>query len=275
MFIPYSIIGYTGMILLPLIAGFFIAKKFKLGFKDFRKLFTAGALTFIASQVLHIPVVYGLTALFSNGILPSPDKSITLIFNAVVLGLLAGIFEETARYILFKAIRKSTDTWQNGIVIGLGHGGIEAILLGIISISTMAQMIAMRDPSNLSALNLPADQVGLVQEQINAYWNQPDVMPLFGFMERISAMSLHIGLSILVLYSIVANQKKWFWIALLWHAFVDAVAVYVFPKITAGENVAVGVFGFELMILLLGVGVLAYAIRLRTSFPVKNEAPTK
>ncbi|MBP8047400.1 MAG: YhfC family intramembrane metalloprotease, partial [Anaerolineales bacterium] len=144
MFIPYSIIGYTGMILLPLIAGFFIAKKFKLGFKDFRKLFTAGALTFIASQVLHIPVVYGLTALFSNGILPSPDKSITLIFNAVVLGLLAGIFEETARYILFKAIRKSTDTWNNGIVIGLGHGGIEAILLGIISISTMAQMIAMR-----------------------------------------------------------------------------------------------------------------------------------
>ncbi len=269
MFIAYSIIGYTGMILLPIIAGFFVAKKFNLGFKDFRKLFTAGALTFIAAQALHIPVVYGLTALFSNDILPSPDKSITLIFNAIVLGLLAGIFEETARYILFKAIRKSTDTWNNGIVIGLGHGGIEAILIGIISIATMTQMIAMRDPANLTSLNLPADQIELVQKQVTAYWDQSDVMPLFGFMERISAMSLHIGLSILVLLSVVTNQKKWFWFALLWHAFIDALAVYLFPKIS---NSTMGIFGLEMLLFILGVGLLIYAIRLRASFPVKNEA---
>jgi thiazole synthase len=107
------------MILLPLLAGFFIARKFKLSFKDFRVLFVAGALTFIASQVIHVPLVFGLTALFSKGLLPSMDKSVTLIFNAIVLGLLAGIFEETARYILFKWIRKSTDTWRNGIVIAV------------------------------------------------------------------------------------------------------------------------------------------------------------
>lgn len=274
MFISYSILSYISMILLPIVAGFLIARNFNFGFKDFRKLFTTGALTFIAAQMLHIPVVYGLTALFSSGILPAPDKSITLIFNAIVLGLLAGIFEETARYILFRTIRKSMDTWQTSIVIGLGHGGIEAILLGIISISTMIQMIAMRNPITLSALNLPADQLDIIQQQVAAYWAQPDAMPLFGFMERISALSLHIGLSILVLYSIISNQKKWFWIALLWHAFIDALAVYVFPKITAGENVITGVFLFELLILILGGGVLIYAIRFRTSFPAKNEAPT-
>jgi uncharacterized membrane protein YhfC len=57
MLITNTIISAIGMmILLPLVLGYFIAKKFKLTFKDFRKLFIVGALTFIASQVLHIPL---------------------------------------------------------------------------------------------------------------------------------------------------------------------------------------------------------------------------
>ena len=57
------------MILLPPVLGYFIAKKFKLTFKDFRKLFIAGELTFTASKVLHIPLVYGITPMFKNGAL--------------------------------------------------------------------------------------------------------------------------------------------------------------------------------------------------------------
>ena len=93
MILVTSIIGVLGMILLPIVLGFWLVRKFKLSWK----LFFAGALTFIASQVLHIPFLYGLTALFANGILPSPPAAWNTIFNAVLLGLLAGIFEETAR----------------------------------------------------------------------------------------------------------------------------------------------------------------------------------
>lgn len=271
MLITNTILSAIGMILLPLVLGYFIAKKLKLTFKDFRKLFVAGALTFIASQVLHIPLVYGLTAMFKNGTLPSPPESWTLIFNAVLLGLLAGIFEETARYILFKYIMKNSREWKDGITIGLGHGGIEAILLGIIAITTLVQMIAMQDTSALSALDLPANQMEVVKTQVAAYWAQSAITPLFGFLERISAISLHIGLSVLVMYSIVSRQRKWFWIALLWHAFVDALAVYLYPKITAGTNVVLGILGLEVLVAILAVGLLVYAIRLRNSFPVQNE----
>jgi uncharacterized membrane protein YhfC len=272
MLITNTILSAIGMILLPLVLGYFIAKKFKLTFKDFRKLFIAGALTFIASQVLHIPLVYGLTTMFKNGTLPSPPESWTLIFNAVLLGLLAGIFEETARYILFKYIMKNSHEWKDGIIIGLGHGGIEAILLGILAITTLAQMIAMQDTTAISALGLPADQLVIVKTQVAAYWAQSTVTPLFGFFERISAISLHIGLSVLVMYSIVSGQRKWFWFALLWHAFVDALAVYLYPKITAGTNVVLGILGLETLVAILGVGLLVYAIRLRDSFPIKKEA---
>ncbi len=267
-----TIISAIGMILLPLVAGYFVAKKFKQSFKGFRKLFIAGALTFIASQVLHIPSLYGLTALFENGTLPSPPESWSVIFNAILLGLLAGIFEETARYILFKYIMKGSRSWEDGVTIGLGHGGIEAILLGIITITTLVQMIAMQDPTALSALGLPADQLDIAKTQVAAYWGQPSILPYFGFMERISAMCLHIGLSVLVMYTIVSGQRKWFWFAMFWHAFVDALAVYLYPKITAGSNVVLGTVELEALVGVLAVGLLVYAIRLRTSFRVEMES---
>jgi uncharacterized membrane protein YhfC len=271
MLITNIVISAIGMILLPFVIGYFTAKKFKLTFKEFRKLFIAGALTFIASQVLHIPLVYGLTAMFKNGVLPAPPEAWTLIFNAVLLGLFAGIFEETARYILFKYIMKNSRDWKDSIAIGIGHGGIEAILLGIISITTLVQMIAMKDTTALSAFGLTANQLEIVKTQVAAYWAQSAVTPLFGFIERISAMSLHIGLSVLVMYSIVCGQRKWFWFALLYHALVDALAVYLYPKITVGSNVMLGTFGLEVLVAILGIGLLVYAIRLRNSFPIKNE----
>lgn len=272
MLIINIVLAALGMILLPLIAGFFVARKFKLSFKDFCKLFIAGALTFIASQVLHIPVVFGLTTLFSNGIIPSPNESILLIFNAIVLGLLAGIFEETARYILFKWIRKSSDTWQNGVAIGLGHGGIEAILIGILAIFTLVQMIAMKNIPDLSTMGIPVEQLEAVQTQINTYWSQSNIVPYFGLMERMSAMSLHVGLSIFVLLSVLTNQKKWFWLALLWHALVDAFAVYAFPSFSAMENSTLGIFMFEVLLMIVSMGWLAYALRNMNKFPVEKEA---
>jgi uncharacterized membrane protein YhfC len=92
------LLSVTGMVVLPILLAFYLTRKFKLSWK----LVLAGALTFIVSQVLHIPMVFGLTALFNNGIIPAIPEAWRAIFNAVLLGLLAGIFEETARLILFR-----------------------------------------------------------------------------------------------------------------------------------------------------------------------------
>ena len=50
-------------------------------------------------------------------------------------------------------------------------------------------------------------------------------------VERIFAICLHVSLSVMVLYALAYRRPIWFWGALLWHAFVDAVAVYVGQKI--------------------------------------------
>lgn len=217
------LLSVLGMILLPILLVFYVTRRFSLPWK----LAFAGGLTFIASQVLHIPVVYGLTALFKSGTLSIPAGWSSL-FNAIVFGLLAGIFEETARWILFSFILKSAKTWEQGLVVGAGYGGTEAVILGVLGLTQVASMIAMRN-GDLSAMGVPPEQLALAQQQLAEFWSAPLYMAFLGLIERAFAICLQISLTIMVLYSVVYQKPAWFWIALLWHALVDALSVYLMP----------------------------------------------
>jgi uncharacterized membrane protein YhfC len=239
------ILNVLGMILLPILLVIFLTRKFSLSWK----LALAGAVTFIASQILHIPVVYGLTALFKNGVLSIPETW-TTIFNAIVLGLLAGIFEETARYILFKFNLKNAKTWNEGVLVGAGHGGVEAFLLGILAALTVVNMIVLRN-ADLAALGIPAELVEATKQQVAAFWSTPVYMAFLGLIERISAICLHLSLSVMVLYSVAYKKPVWFWAALLWHALVD---VYFLPIVgaVALEGI-VGVFAILSLAIMFGL----------------------
>jgi uncharacterized membrane protein YhfC len=254
------VISFLGMIVLPIVLGIYLVRKFKLSWK----LLLAGGLTFIASQVLHIPFLSWLTAAFKNGTLPAIPTGWTLIFNAVVLGLLAGIFEETARYILFKFILKKAKTWNEGVLVGVGHGGIEAIILGVLAALAFVNMLVFKNMDLSLVPSIPADQLELAKQQVAAYWSAPAYMALMGLVERFSAVCLHLSLSVMVLYSIVAKKPLWFWGALLWHAFVDASAVFLIQKVSV-----ISLEGIVGVMALISLGILFW---LRGKFPKPVES---
>jgi uncharacterized membrane protein YhfC len=212
------IISFLGMIVLPIVLWVYFTRKFALSWK----LLLAGGLTFIASQVLHIPLVIAMGSFL---------QSVSLLMNAIILGLLAGVFEETARYILFKGILKNIKSWKEGILVGLGHGGMEAILLGIAAAAGFVTMMGYRNIDLSTVPSIPAEQLELAKQQVAAYWSAPWYIALIGFVERIFAICLHVSLSVMVLYAVAYRKPIWFWLALLWHAFVDAVAVYAVQQI--------------------------------------------
>lgn len=214
------VIGFSGMILLPIAAWIYFGRRFALPWT----LILAGGLTFIASQVLHIPLVIGMGSFL---------QTTPLLISAVVLGLLAGTFEETARYILFKFILKRSRTWKEGVLVGLGHGGTEAVIIGIFAALTFVNMTVYRNLDLSTVPSIPVDQLALAKEQVAAYWSAAPHVALLGFVERIFAMCLHLSLSVMVLYAIAYNRPLWFWLALLWHAFVNAVAVYLAQSLDA------------------------------------------
>jgi uncharacterized membrane protein YhfC len=215
----------NGLLILAMPAGLgvLITRKFQFSWR----LFWIGAGTFVLSQVGHIPFNLGLTALFRRGFIPTPPTAWQPLFNAIVLGLSAGLFEEFARYAAYRWWAKEARSWGKGLLLGVGHGGIEAVLIGVLVLLTYINMVVIRNADITT--RIPAEQLALAQGQIQAYWSSPWYATLLGAVERAFTLPAHLALSLLVLQVFTRGQNRWLWLAVGWHAFLDGSAVYALP----------------------------------------------
>ncbi|MBE9525166.1 MAG: YhfC family intramembrane metalloprotease [Chloroflexi bacterium] len=238
------------MLVMPLVLGVYLARRLK---GEWR-IFGIGVVTFIGSQVLHIPFNLWVLSPFLekmgwNGV----QSGISLAFTAMLLGLSAGVFEEAARYIVFRTWLKEKRDWCSALMFGAGHGGVEAIIVGILALATLIQIMTLRG-ADLSAV-VPADQIELARAQIEAFWALPGYAVLLGALERASAISLHLGATVLVLQAFRRKQIRWLFAAIAWHAALDAVAVYGIQTW--------GMYITEALILLMAVISLVFVFKLR------------
>jgi len=188
------------------------------------RIFFIGALTFLLSQVGHIPFLQWLTGLFTRGILPNPSPEFAPYFNAIVLGLAAGIFEETARLIAYLLLKQRGNSFGAAVTLGAGHGGLESIIVGFAVLANVVLMLVAPQLPADSGL-IPADVRTALLANADAFWASPWYVPLLGAFERVGAVLLHILLSVMVWRAVAQRSVLWFIAALLWHAVVDALAV--------------------------------------------------
>ncbi len=246
------------MIGAPVVLGWCLARKFKVRWR----LYLVGAVTFIAAQALHIPFNRFVLLPWLEGLgMTVSVQGAGLILFGVIVGLSAGLFEETARYISYRFLAKDARTWEQGLMFGAGHGGIEAILVGALALVAFVQIMALRG-ADLSAV-IPAEQLELAEAQIDAYWALPWFGVLLGAIERIFAIVVQLFLSLLVLQAILRKNPFLFAGALLWHMFVDAVAVV--------GVVTWGIYGVEALVGLMAVMSLAGILYLRRRMPHKAD----
>ncbi len=147
-----------------------------------------------------------------------------LLAAGLLLGLSAGLFEEITRYFGYRYWIKKERDWQSALMFGAGHGGVEAILLGLAVALTFIQMMTLRG-QDLAAV-IPADQIDLARRQIAAYWATPWPAALLGAAERAIAIVFHISATVLVLESFRRKNLIWVLYAILWHTALDAAAVF-------------------------------------------------
>jgi len=263
LYITYALNGLL-MIAWPLGLGLFLSRKFGLKWG----LFAIGAATFLLSQVVHLPLIYGLTALFQNKVLPAPPAAWRLVFNAVMLGLMAGLCEELARYLVLRYWAKSARTWREALMFGTGHGGVEAIILGALVLLSYINMVALRN-ANLSTLPLSPDQQAALAKQLAAYWSAPWYISLLGAVERLFALCLHLSLAVLVMRAFTRRNLMWLVAAIAWHALADAVAVL-------GQGAGLDPLRLEGIVgaFALGSLVIIFALRPRQPEPLVQAAPS-
>jgi len=238
------------MIAMPILLGIWLAGRFKAEWR----LYGLGMLTFLGSQVLHIPfnarVLSPLIQSWQTGAVP---RSAQLAVVAVLLGLSAGVFEESARYLVYRTWLRKERSWLDGLMFGAGHGGMEAVLLGLLSFNSYLQLMALRDTDLVQVLK--PDQLERVGSVLQMYWSLPYYQHLIPALERAAAICLHLGLSLLVLQALARRNALWLLLAIAWHAAVDAVAVFAVSTW--------GVYVAEALVVIGGLASVGIVLALR------------
>ena len=205
----------------PVVLGVLLRRRWALPWR----LLLIGAATFIASQVVHIPLNAGLTVLFQQDWMLKPPEAWTKAFNAIVLGLTAGLCEEGARYLVYRYWLREARSWRQGVLFGVGHGGIESVMTGLLVAVTVLNAVALRnvDPTTLG---LSPDQAAAVAGQIAEFWNMPLYMPLLAGAERLMSILFHLSAAVLVLQAFRIGRIWPLPAAIAWHTAGNAIGVY-------------------------------------------------
>ena len=203
-------------IALPLVLGFIARRRLGVGWR----YFGYGALIFFLFQLIsRVPLVQ----VAQIALAPQLRASFALQLAWIaLLALTAGLFEEVGRYIGYRWLMgREEKTWSKAVMYGLGHGGLESMLL-VAGLTLIGLINLLLLPSLIGTL--PADQRALVEQQLAAVRGQPDWLPLVGAWERLWSIMFHVAMSVVVL-QVFRRGMIWLGLAILAHALLDFMAV--------------------------------------------------
>lgn len=247
LFVTHALNGLL-MVAVPLALAVLLTRRWKMGWR----IWWIGAATFVLSQVGHIPfnwaVGLGLERL-NTMYWPLIAQQ---LFNAAFLGLSAGLWEEGMRYVVLRWWAKGARSWRNAVLFGAGHGGAEAIILGLIVLTGYVSMLVLRS-MDLAALP-PEIANETVQQQIAAYWSMPWYESLMGALERLLTIPIQIAMAVIVMQAFL--RRQWFWVglAVLYHAIVDASVVFAVNYVSIyWVEVMVAAFSIVSVFVILGL----------------------
>jgi uncharacterized membrane protein YhfC len=212
-------LGFAAFVLLlgPLALGWLARRRLNVSWK----YFWVGVAIFLVFQVfLRIPLVSIVQTALAAQIQSSTAAMLAWI---AALSLSAGLVEEFGRYIAFRwLMANDPKTWKVVVMYGLGHGGIEAMVLaGFSSLSSLVLVLFWPQISGM----LPATQAAPIAMQIAPLLGASAWLPLASVWERMCAMTLHVALSLLVLQVFRRGQMRWLWLAIGAHTLANLVVI--------------------------------------------------
>lgn len=219
--IPSLAITVVCMIAIPVVFLVFWRRNHK-GQTNYSYLI-AGALGFIVSaRVLELGVHY-FCILADNPV----SRFITgNTFAYVLYGtLMAGVFEECGRYVVLKYIMKKNRTRENSVMYGIGHGGIEILAVLLPSMITYLLIAVLFSSGKvdvaLSTLKISEETAAAALPSVRAAASFNFARMAMNVVERVFAMLLHIGLTVIVFHGVVNSKAVFLPLAILLHMLMD------------------------------------------------------
>lgn len=169
-------------------------------------------------------------------------------------GFAAGIFEETGRFLAMKFImKKHRSNAHNALMYGAGHGCFEAVVLVGLAMSANIICSVMINSGQMDLLTAPlaAEQKEAMQTVISRLTDTPSYMFLLSGFERITAIMLHISLSVLVWTAVVKKKFYFYPLAIFFHAFIDGLVVIL-------QRNSINNIILEVILFILGLLIAAF-----------------
>ena len=163
------------------------------------------------------------------------SKAGTIIQNNMWLyalygSLMAGIFEETGRFLAMRfLLKKEHGNPHNALMYGAGHGGFEAMVLLTIGMINNLIYSILINLGQTQVLLAPLDEAarGTLQAAFDTLIATPSWHFLLSPMERIGAIAAQISLSVIVWFAAAGKKCRipLFLLAIILHGVLDVVAV--------------------------------------------------
>lgn len=204
-------------IVLPLLLGFWLVRRFHLHWV----VFGYGFAVFLLSQVVtRVPAVQAISALFGKELTATPTSTI-LWFS--VLALTAGLFEEVGRWLGYRwFFRREPRTWANALLYGTGHAACESIILVALAVLlALVNYVILSTMSAQTIAAMPTAQQEQIKAALGVFRGLAGWEPLLGAVERVFTLGIHLSASVLVLQAFTRRNNIWLLIAIGWHALVD------------------------------------------------------
>jgi uncharacterized membrane protein YhfC len=165
--------------------------------------------------------------------------------------LAAGLFEETGRYLGMRYFVKNSGNPGTAVAYGIGHGGIEAILIGSLAGAGSLLLGVLLNSGLLeSAVGPGPDADKLMQLKANLQAISVTTVAM-GTLERLIALLIQIGLSLIVWRAVETRRLSILALAIFLHASID------FPAGLA-QTRQLPIPVVEGLLVIVGAGIVAF-----------------
>jgi uncharacterized membrane protein YhfC len=195
-----------------------------------------GALAFVGSQVVRLPLL----------------AAVGLVQDPVALVLTSGLAEETARWAVLRYGDRRARAWHDGVALGVGHGGTEAVLVVGGSAIGAIVLLAIGEGTVGAA---GGEQAPVLAEQLDALRNQTYGAAALALWERVPAIVFHVSASLLVLRAVVERRWVWWAAAVMLHIAINGTVLALLPLI--------GPLGIEAVFTVIALGLLGLVLAAR------------
>ncbi len=237
------------LFVIPIAVGLWLNRRWGLSWI----LFLGGALAYVASWVV-----------------------VSIIPVAGVLSLvLSSITQMGALYLIYRFQFKTVRTEREAIMVGVGQGGMELILVGLVALLTFLQLRPLRYATDETLISLAARtesiseeevqpaQIDDIRERISDYWDTPWYEPLIQLVQPLAFLPIQASLAVMVLGAVTQKDLR---------PLLGAMAMHYLSRVLPAYGAFLGGVAVWLGLSLLFGGIAVWFLnRLRPIVRHQNE----